>query len=45
MKDSALKDFLVVAAVSTLSYLVVKNYMKRKKAEKQIKEFIHFQIF
>ncbi len=45
MKDSALKDFLVVAAVSTLSYLVVKNYINRKKAEKQMKDFIHFQVF
>lgn len=45
MKDNVLKDILVFAAVSTLSYLVVKNYVKRKKAEKQMKEFIHFQIF
>ena len=45
MKDGPLKDFIVVAAVSTLSYLFVRNYMKRKNAEKKMKDFIHFQIF
>lgn len=45
MKDSVLRDVLVVATVSALSYLVMKNYMKRKKAEKQMREFVHFQIF
>lgn len=45
MKADPLKDFLVVAAVSTLSYLFVRNYLKRKKAEKQMKDFIHFQLF
>lgn len=45
MKDSVVKDILVVAAFSALSYVMMRNYQKRKKARKQMRDFVHFQLF
>lgn len=45
MKNNVLKDILVVAAFSAISYLVARNYQKRKKKDRQMKDFVHFQLF
>lgn len=45
MNDSVLKDILVVAAFSALSYLVMRNYQKKKRADRQMRDFVHFQLF
>ncbi len=45
MKDSVLKDILVVVAFSTISYIVMRNYQKKKRRDRQMKDFVHFQLF
>lgn len=45
MKNSVLKDILVVAAFSAVSYIVVRNYQRRKRRDRQMKDFVHFQLF
>lgn len=45
MNNSVFKDILVVAAFSTISYLVMRNYQKKKKADRQLRDFVHFQLF
>lgn len=45
MKNSVLKDFLVVAAFSAVSYIVMRNYQRRKRRDRQMRDFVHFQLF
>ena len=45
MKNSVLKVILVVAAFSAVSYIVMRNYQKKKSKDRQIKDFVHFQLF
>ncbi|WP_436414811.1 hypothetical protein [Petrimonas sp.] len=45
MKNSAFKDFLVMAAFSAVSYIVMRNYQRKKRRDRQMKDFVHFQLF
>ena len=40
-----LKDILLVASASAIALLIVRNYQKHKRQERQMKEFLHFQLF
>ncbi len=45
MKDKVITGVLVVAAFSALSYYVVRDYQRKINERRQMKDFIHFQLF
>lgn len=45
MKNDVLKDILVVAAFTAMSYIVVRNYQIKKRKDRQMRDFVHFQLF
>jgi positive regulator of sigma E activity len=45
MKNNLFKDILVVAAFSAVSYIVMRNYQKKKRRDRQMRDFVHFQLF
>lgn len=45
MKNNAFKDILIVAAFSAVSYIVMRNYQRKKRRDRQMRDFVHFQLF
>ena len=45
MKNNLFKDILVVAAFSAVSYIVMRNYQRKKRRDRQMRDFVHFQLF
>ncbi len=43
--NKVLKDLLLVASASAIALLIVRNYQKHKRKERQMREFVHFQLF
>lgn len=45
MKTNDVRDIMVLAAFASFAYLVVRNYRKKKHTDKEVREFLHFQLF
>lgn len=45
MKNSMLKDLLMVGALAGAAYYVSRYYRQKKQKEREMRESIHFQLF
>lgn len=45
MKDSTVKDLLVLGVFVGFAYYVTRQYRQKKQREKELRETLHFQLF
>lgn len=45
MKNSTLKDIVIVGAFAGFAYYVSRYYRQKKQKERELRETLHFQLF
>lgn len=45
MKNNTLKDILMLGAFVGFAYYVSRYYRQKKQRERELREFLHFQLF
>lgn len=45
MKSSTFKDILMLGAFAGVAYFISHHYRQKKQKEKELREFLHFQLF
>lgn len=45
MKNSVVKDIVVLGIVAGVSYLVARRYRQQQQKKREMRESLHFQLF
>jgi uncharacterized membrane protein len=45
MKNSVIKDIVIVGAFAGLAFYVSRYYRQKKQKERELRETLHFQLF
>lgn len=45
MKNSTIKDFMMLGAFAGFAYYISRYYRQKKQKERELRETLHFQLF